>query len=64
MDPLERAGPLSLSDRIGIARELLNMLKDATRLGQRHLMHRALDILHATSFGGPSVNRTAALSWS
>jgi hypothetical protein len=44
--PPARVGPLSLSDRVGVARDLLTALKEATRSGQRHLMHRALDILH------------------
>lgn len=42
--PSVRVGPLSFSDRVGMARELLNALKEATRPGRRHLMHRALTI--------------------
>ena len=37
--------PMPLSERIGIARELLVSLMDATRSGQRHVMCRVLDIL-------------------
>jgi len=46
MDPSPvRVGPIPLSDRIDTTWELSNVLKDATRSGQRHLMRRALDIL-------------------
>ena len=37
--------PMLLSERVGIARELLVALIDATRAGQRHVMCRVLDIL-------------------
>jgi hypothetical protein len=37
--------PMPLSERVGIARELLGILTEATRSGQRHVMCRVLDIL-------------------
>jgi hypothetical protein len=37
--------PMPLSERVGIARELLVSLIDATRSGQRPVMCRVLDIL-------------------
>ena len=37
--------PMPLSERVGIARELLAILIDATLSGQRHVMCRVLDIL-------------------
>jgi len=37
--------PMPLSERIGIAQELLVILIHATRSGQRHVMCRVLDIL-------------------
>jgi hypothetical protein len=37
--------PMPLSERVGVARELLGILMDATRSGQRHVMGRVLDIL-------------------
>ena len=37
--------PMPLSERVGIARELLTVLLDATLSGQRHVMCRVLDIL-------------------
>jgi hypothetical protein len=40
-----RVGPVPSSERLQIARELLAALKDATRPGQAHLMHRVLSIL-------------------
>ncbi len=43
--PPARERPVPLSVRIGIARELLIALTEATRSGQRHLMCRVLDIL-------------------
>ena len=43
--PSVRDNPMTLSERIGIARELLVILTDATRSGQRHVMCRVLDIL-------------------
>jgi hypothetical protein len=43
--PPVRETPMPLSERIGIARELLVILTDATRSGQRHVMCRVLDIL-------------------
>jgi hypothetical protein len=36
---------MSLSERVGIARELLVALTEATLSGQRHVMSRVLDIL-------------------
>ncbi len=39
--------PMPLSERVGIARELLVSLSDATRSGQRHVMCRVLDILQS-----------------
>jgi hypothetical protein len=36
---------MPLSERVGIARELLVSLVDATRSGQHHVMSRVLDIL-------------------
>jgi hypothetical protein len=46
MDPPPRRDtPMPLSERVGIARELLTSLTKATRSGQRHLMCRVLDIL-------------------
>jgi hypothetical protein len=39
--------PMPLSERVGVARELLLVLTDATRSGQRHVMCRVLDILQA-----------------
>ena len=46
MDPSPvRVGPIPLWDRIETAWAPSNVLKDATRSGQRHLMRRALDIL-------------------
>jgi hypothetical protein len=44
-DPRRRDIPLPLSERVGIARELLVALIEATRSGQRHLMCRVLEIL-------------------
>ena len=43
--PPVRERPVPLSVRIGIARELLIVLTEATRSGQRHVMCRVLDIL-------------------
>ena len=43
--PPRRDNPMPLSERVGIARELLTSLTDATRSGQRHLMGRVLEIL-------------------
>jgi hypothetical protein len=40
-----RDTPMLLSERIGIARELLASLTEATRPGQHHLMCRVVDIL-------------------
>ena len=37
--------PMPLSERVGIARELLIALTNATHSGQRHVMCRVLDIL-------------------
>ena len=37
--------PMPLSQRVGIARELLAILTDATLSGQRHVMGRVLEIL-------------------
>jgi hypothetical protein len=46
MDPLPaRERPVPLLGRIRIARELLTVLADATRSGQRHVMCRVLDIV-------------------
>jgi len=39
--------PMPLAARVGVARELLLVLTDATRSGQRHVMCRVLDILQA-----------------
>ena len=39
--------PMPLSERAGITREVLTSLTEATRLRQRHLMCRVLDILQA-----------------
>ena len=36
---------MPLSERVGIARELLVVLTEATRSGQRHVMCRVLDII-------------------
>lgn len=49
--------PMPLSERIGIARELLVVLTDATRSGQRHVMGRVLDILQGDIFR-PTVRLT------
>jgi len=43
--PPARERPMPLSGRMGIARELLVVLTEATRSGQRHLMCRVLDIV-------------------
>ena len=44
-DPPALEIPMPLSARVGIARELLVALTEATRSGQRHLMCRVLEIL-------------------
>jgi hypothetical protein len=51
--------PLPLSERIGIARDLLNMLTEATRSGQGHVMCRVLEILQADILR-PTIRLTAA----
>jgi hypothetical protein len=45
--PPRRDTPISLSERVGIARQVLTSLTEATRSGQRHLMCRVLDILQS-----------------
>jgi hypothetical protein len=55
--PPARERPVPLSVRIGIARELLVVLTEATRSGQRHLMCRVLDILQVDILR-PSVRLT------
>jgi hypothetical protein len=46
MDPRARRDtPMPLSERVGITRDVLTNLTEATRSGQRHLMCRVLDIL-------------------
>ena len=43
--PPSGGNQMPLSERVGVARELLLALTDATRSGQRHVMCRVLDIL-------------------
>jgi len=43
--PRSADNQMPLSERVGVARELLLALTDATRSGQRHVMCRVLDIL-------------------
>jgi len=47
-DPQPRRDtPMPLSERVGVARQVLTSLTEATRSGQRHLMCRVLDILQS-----------------
>jgi hypothetical protein len=48
--PQSADNQLPLSERVGVARELLLALTDATRSGQRHVMCRVLDILQGDIF--------------
>jgi len=45
--PARRDTPMPLSERVGITRDALTSLTEATRSGQHHLMRRVLDILQA-----------------
>jgi IMP dehydrogenase/GMP reductase len=45
--PARRDTLVALSVRVGMTREVLTTLTEATRAGQRHLMCRVLDILQA-----------------
>ena len=45
--PARRDTPIPLLERVGITREVLTSLTEATRSDQRHLMCRVLDILQA-----------------
>jgi hypothetical protein len=56
-DPAPRDIPLPLAERVGIAGELLVVLIEATRSGQRHLMCRVLEILQGDILR-PSVRLT------
>jgi hypothetical protein len=42
-----RLGPVALSQRLEITRDLLDALDDATRPGQAHVMRRILNILQS-----------------
>jgi hypothetical protein len=54
VDPPSSDTPLPLSARIGVARDLLISLNDATRSGQRPVMCRVLHVLQGGIIG-PSV---------
>ena len=57
--PPRRDTPLPLSERVGVARQVLTSLTEATRSGQRHLMCRVLDILQVDIIR-PTVRLTQA----
>ncbi len=54
-----RDTPMPLSERVGIAEELLVILPQATRSGQRHVMCRVLEILQGDILR-PTVRLTEA----